>query len=85
MSYTTNLDIWYERDSKDTCIIKMRRLDSNDEPFAFILVHNDNKYKHNLHQLHTLKGIAELLGVPNIEERACDTSPITNLMLLTDK
>ena len=83
-----NLEVWYERDPRDTCIIKMRRLDSENEPFTFIFVHNENKYKYNPHQRHTLKGIAELLGVPDIEERPWteyDTSPSTNSTLRTDK
>ena len=83
-----NLDVWYERDPQGTCVIKMKRADSSDEPFNFILVHNENKYKYNPHQQHTLLGIAELLGVPNIEERPWtthDTSPLTTPMPTTDK
>lgn len=83
-----NLDIWYERDPQGTCVIKMKGANSSDDPFTFILVHNENKYKYNPHQRHTLLGIAELLGVPNIEERpwtTYDTSPSTNPMPTTDK
>lgn len=83
-----NLDIWYECDPQGTYVIKMKRANSSDEPFTFILVHNENKYKYNPHQRHTLIGIAELLGVPNIEERPWteyDISRSTSLMPHTDK